>query len=315
MILEELTVNNRSVSVVVPVYNNGESLSDLNAATMQALSELPNIECEIIYVDDGSMDNSLSVLKEIQRNNSMTTKIVKLAGNFGQVNAVLAGVQVATKELISTISADLQDPPEIITRMHRILGSSGRIAIAERESRNDSFFMSIASRITYGIMRIQNKNIPKRGFDCWMLDSKIALYILNKSRISSLRQMNFFESGNQVYRISYVRLDRKHGKSGYKISKKIQMFVEIITMSLGKLASYLILLGLSIALLSLVLFALVLYSYSNNRTPFQGFTFLVGLTTMFGSFTLIAIGTVLFLILRQGEVNSNQLGYIIDQVY
>lgn len=307
-------VNARSLSVIVPVYNNAGSIEELNSSLLDSLDQLIEVNCEIIYVDDGSSDDSFNSLTKLKSNNRIETKLIQLAGNFGQVNAILAGVDHAKNELIATIAADLQDPPEIIIEMHKTLGVRGRIAIAERESRDDSILMSLASRITYRIMRIQNKKIPKRGFDCWMLDTKIAKYVLNRSRISSMRQMNFFDAGSEVHAISYRRRERIHGKSGYKFSKKLQMFIEVIAMSLAKLASYLVILGFAIALFSLFLFSAILYSYSQNRAPFQGFTLIVGLITLFGSFLMIAMGAVLVLILRQGEAQSDQTRYIIEGI-
>jgi len=173
--------------------------------------------------------------------------------------------------------------------------------------------MSWASRIAYGIMRLQNRKIPKRGFDCWMLDLKIARYVLNKSRISDLRQMNFFDSGNKVFRISYKRRKRIYGKSGYKFSKKFRMFIEIIVMSLGNLASYLVVLGFTIALFSVFLFFLILHSYLQNKAPFQGFTLIVGLITLIGSFLLIALGAVLLLVSRQGGAQTDQARYVVEK--
>ena len=306
-------LNRRSLSVVVPVFNNSLSLDELNQSLTEALKGLSDTKCEIVYVDDGSLDDSLSKLEMIKKSNVIKTKLVQLAGNFGQVNAILAGVDFAENELVATISADLQDPPEILVQLHKSLGLKGRIAIAERESRGDSILLSWASRIVYGIMRLQNRKIPKSGFDCWMLDLKIARYVLNKSRISDLRQMNFFDSGNEVFRISYKRRKRIYGKSGYKFSKKFQMFIEIIVMSLANLASYLVVLGFAIALFSVFLFFLILYSYSQNKAPFQGFTLIVGLITLIGSFLLIALGAVLLITLRQGNAQTDQARYVVDK--
>ncbi len=307
-------VNQRSLSVVIPVYNNFESIEELNSILVDSLGKLEFVKTEIVYVDDGSSDDSFKLLQKVTRINKIETKLVQLAGNFGQVNAILAGVDNSSNDLIATISADLQDPPEILTEMHEVLGRDGRIAIAERESRDDSYFMALASKITYRIMRIQNKEIPKRGFDCWMLDKKIAKYVLNRSTISGMRQMNFFNSGNEVHAIKYKRKQRIHGKSGYKLSKKFQLFIEVIALSLGKLASYLVMLGFAIAMFSLILFSVILYSYSQNRAPFQGFTLIVGLITMFGSFLLISMGAVLVLVLRQSESLEGGPTYIINQV-
>ena len=104
-------VNIRSLTVIVPVYNNAESIEELNASLIDSLDQLIEVNCEIIYVDDGSSDDSFSSLVKIKSNNRIETKLIQLAGNFGQVNAILAGVDHAKNELITTISADLQDPP------------------------------------------------------------------------------------------------------------------------------------------------------------------------------------------------------------
>ena len=93
------------------------------------------------------------------------------------------------------------------------------------------------------------------------------------------------------------------------------MFIEIIAMSIGKLANYLVILGFAIALFSLFLFCAILYSYSQSKAPFQGFTLIVGLITLFGSFLMIAVGAVLLLTLRLSEAHSDQLRYVVEGIH
>ena len=136
----------KKLSVVIPVYNESASLPKLFERTFPALDKL-NRPYEVIFVNDGSKDDSIKQLQEMYEKRKDVVKIVDFNGNFGQHMAIVAGFTKVTGDVIVTMDADLQNPPEEIERMlveydkgHDVVGTS-------RAKRDDPFFRKFASKI------------------------------------------------------------------------------------------------------------------------------------------------------------------------
>ena len=106
-----------NISVVIPVYNEEESLPKLHQALHQALDNVPQLQWEVIYVDDGSSDDSLQTLDELVTNDTEHTIVVEFRRNFGQTAAIAAGIDYADGEVIVLMDADLQNDPADIPMM------------------------------------------------------------------------------------------------------------------------------------------------------------------------------------------------------
>src|SRR5262249_51836492 len=104
-------------SIVVPVYYNGMNLPDTIPQLLALADQVPGISLELVFVDDGSGDNSLAVLREFQRTEPDRIRVVKLTRNFGSMAAILAGLSIARGDCVGMIAADLQDPPELFRDM------------------------------------------------------------------------------------------------------------------------------------------------------------------------------------------------------
>ena len=121
---------------------------------------------EIIFVDDGSSDKSFQELLSVYENDQEHVRLVKLSRNFGQVAAIHAGFEVTRGAAASVLSADLQDPPDLI---HRFLDEWDKrgyeVVLAGRNGRDDRFSAKVMSKIFYSLMKIfAVENMPKGGF-------------------------------------------------------------------------------------------------------------------------------------------------------
>lgn len=306
--------NSGLLSIVIPIFNNCESLRELNTQVIEMVRTNAIPVSEIIYVDDGSQDSSVQVLTEIQIQSEIPIKIVELAANFGQPNAILAGIDVATSKYVTTISADLQDPPELIARMYQELTSYAVVVIGERVSRDDSILVRFGSFLTYFVMRLSNSNIPKGGFDCWMTETNLAKIVLSRSNVSVMKQLDFFSLGLEVRKVKYHRSRRPYGKSGYSFRKKVKMFIEILVIAFINSATYMVLLGLLVSVLSLVMFLIVLFGYFTGDSPFKGFTFISGMVILLGSFSILILGSILTLISRMAETQNHNQRYLVKKI-
>jgi len=142
-----------SLSIIVPVYNEEENLIELYERLTKAVKDF---DYEIIFVDDGSRDNSYKILKDIY-NQDKRVKIVKLKRNFGQIPAILAGIKMAKKEVIITLDADLQNPPEEIHKFVKKIKEGYDIVFGYRMKRKDYFLRKFCSFIFWKLISLKTK--------------------------------------------------------------------------------------------------------------------------------------------------------------
>ena len=161
------------LSVVIPVYFNENNLPVTYEALKKEIQKNKmESDTEIIFVDDGSGDDSFAVLRKIQAKDP-NVKILKLSRNFGSQMAILAGIKNSSGDCVGCISADLQEPPELIFRMYKEWQNGHKVIIAAREGREDSLINKMLSNIFYSIFRlIVSKDMPKYGYDLFLIRSE-----------------------------------------------------------------------------------------------------------------------------------------------
>jgi dolichol-phosphate mannosyltransferase len=157
------------VSVVVPVYRNASTLEALYFQITDVFNQLFGIELELYFVDDGSDDTSLKLIQKIS-NQDRRVCYLSFDRNYGQVAAITAGLRHCNGDAAIVMSADLQDPPEMILEMIRSWEGGSVITICHRKSREDRFVDKFFSAIFYGTMKLIYPLIPKGGFDFVLLD-------------------------------------------------------------------------------------------------------------------------------------------------
>ncbi len=164
----------KRLSVVVPVYFNQETLVDLHARISEQEQGLAGrAKLEIVYVDDGSGDDSREILRTLAASDSRI-RLVFLSRNFGSFTAILAGLHYATGDAIAIISADLQDPPEMIPIMFEKWEGGDKTVLAVRENRMDSWGARLFSKMAYVIIRrMALPTMPKGGFDFVLVDRQV----------------------------------------------------------------------------------------------------------------------------------------------
>lgn len=167
----------QKISIVFPVYNEASNLKALYQQVKQACAEL-TVDYEIIFVDDGSCDNSLEVIKGI-RNNDYRVKYISLSRNFGHQNAIFAGMSYCTGDAVITMDADLQHPPALIQKMVDLWRSGAEVVYTTKKSTNLSFLERIIFSLFYWtISKISGLHLDFGQSDFRLLDRKVAKIIL-----------------------------------------------------------------------------------------------------------------------------------------
>ena len=145
----------KKVSVLVLVYYNEESLPLLFSELVEVENQLgeQDLELELIFVDDGSGDASLTELLKIKQQRE-STKVIKLTRNFGGVHALKTGLQFLTGDCFVVLAADLQDPPELIPKMVQLWQQGARYVLCARKDRKDPLGAKLFAKIYYWLLRI-----------------------------------------------------------------------------------------------------------------------------------------------------------------
>ncbi len=202
------------ISVVVPIFNEQENILPLFERLRSSLEKLDKT-FEIIFVNDGSTDASLEIVKNIQANFSFV-KIIDFAKNFGQHVAIIAGFENACGNLVITIDADLQNPPEEIARISEQFDKGFDVIGTIRRIRNDSAFRRYCSKILNKLRKIITK-IPITDQGCMLrgYSQNIAKKTAQKSVRSTFIPILAYTLAENPTEIYVEHAHRNAGKSKY----------------------------------------------------------------------------------------------------
>jgi len=216
-------------SVIIPVYyNEGALTKTMDALKEQVIARNPELCGEVIFIDDGSGDGSFAELLRLREHNPELVKVIKLTRNFGQVNAINAGYHRARGRCVVSISADGQDPVELINQMlEEFMAGNAEIVIAAREEREESWFRIWTSRLFYWLIRkLSFPNMPLGGFDYFLLGRKALDTILRNPEAHPFLQGQILWTGFQVKFLYYRRRKREIGKSRWSFSRKLTALLD-----------------------------------------------------------------------------------------
>lgn len=216
------------ISIIVPVYFNELNLKPLYENLRENVLTKLDCDYELIFVDDGSKDKSYQIMCELATLD-LNIKTVKLSRNFGSHSAILAGYSICTGDCATSISSDLQDPPEIILEMLTSWKKGFKVVLAVRKERQDPLSQKMFSSIYYKTMKkFALPNMPKTGFDCSLIDRKV-IDILNQMEEKNTTLMGqILWCGFKTDTVFYTRKKRDLGKSRWTFSKKVKLFADSI---------------------------------------------------------------------------------------
>jgi len=220
-------MNNFFVSIIVPVFNEEQNIDPL---VKRLTSILKNLPYEIIFVDDGSKDRTTSVIKK-QSVKNKNIKLISFYRNFGHQMALTAGYKIAKGDVVITIDADLQDPPEIIPQMIAKWQKGAKIVYAKRKERQgENFFKKFSASVFYQLINfLSDTPIPQEVGDFRLLDKQVVSFLNNlHERPSFLRGLVSW--GGFPTELVYFKRDKRFsGQTHYGFFKMLNFALEGIT--------------------------------------------------------------------------------------
>jgi dolichol-phosphate mannosyltransferase len=304
------------LSIIIPCYFNAENIP----ATSKALLEneknfAADITFEYVMVDDGSKDDTIGALKRFQQDNLGKVKIIKLSGNFGSYNAIQAGMKYATGDCNIVISADLQDPVELMPQMVNFWKQGTKLVLANRQERNDSFFTNLFAKYYQKLIKkYALPALPDGGFDYCLFDKQLReeVVALNEKNTNSLYLLL---SLNYPYVcIPYTRKKRELGKSRWTLKKKINLFIDsFVSFSYAPLRLITIM-GLLSGTITLGYAVFIVFARLSGWIQVEGFTAMMLVFLLVGSFQMIALGIIGEYLWRTLEASRKRPPYVVDEV-
>lgn len=303
------------ISFVVAVYHNEGAISKTHEKIQSVFAnELVHYEYEIVFVDDGSKDGSLREILSL-REQDPRVKVITFTRNFGQMAAMLAGFKEATGNAVINISADLQDPVELIPQMVEKWQGGSETVICYRTDRSDTLSAKLFSRLAYGVMRLSHPQIPPGGFDFVLMDRKV----MDEFNAIDVRHRYFqgdlLWTGYRTSFIPYVRLKRTIGKSQYNFGKKLKNFLDAVLDVSYLPIRFISLVGLITSTLGVLYSASIVVSWLRGETPFAGWAPIMIAILLVGGLIMVMLGVIGEYIWRINEEVRKRPNYVVRDKY
>ena len=288
-----------SISYVIPVFNEELNIKNIVIKIAKAFSKNSLKNYEIIFVDDGSNDNSVLLIEEFI-SNGYPISCICLTRNFGHQAALSAGMLYAKNDLVAVLDGDLQDPPEVINNFLPYFDEGFEVVYGVRKKRKENIFKRISYSTFYKLLSyLSDINIPLDSGDFCCMTSKVV------NKINSLPEQNRFIRGLRSYvgfkqiGVNYEREARNAGEPKYTFSKLLKLASDgiynfsdrplKIATSIGFLISFSSVLIIVLLLIQRI-FSIKIFGYSPTDVP--GYTSLIISNFLLAGIQLSAIGII-----------------------
>lgn len=304
------------ISYVFPIYNESGNIKILYGTMCRLLEKHQEYEYELIFVNDGSRDDSLEKLIKIQRNDSRV-KVVDFSRNFGHQIAVTAGLDHSKGDAVVIMDSDMQDPPRVSFDLIQKWIEGYDVVYAQRRTRKDTLFKRLTADLFYRtLQKLADIDIPRNTGDFRLIDRRVVDAMkLFKEHNRFLRGMVSYVGYKQVA-VQFDRDERHAGETGYPLRKMLKFAADgIFSFSTAPL-KLIRNLGFTIALLAFlgVVYAMVMRLFFPDVT-IEGWTFIVISILFMGGVQLIMLGVIGSYLGRIYAEAQDRPLYIISSVY
>jgi len=301
------------LSIVIPVYYNADTLMPLYEDMKEKI--LGQIgDYELVFVDDGSGDDSWKVLNEIHAMDEHV-KLLHLSRNFGEHAALLAGLSVCTGDCAVTKQADLQEDSTLILEMYESWKKGNNVVLAIRRSRDESKVKVFFANLYYLMVRkFVNKDMPAGGCDCYLIDRKVieVLKLLDEKNSSLTLQVMW--SGFRTEKIYFDRKNREIGKSRWTLAKKIKLAMDSMMSFSYVPIRFMTFVGFLFDLFAIGMLIEVFWEYFTNNVPLIGWSSLMVVILFSSGLILSMLGILGEYLWRTLDASRKRPPFIVEDM-
>ncbi len=304
------------ISLIVPCYNEAENVAAFQAAVIAAFQDC-GYEYEIVYINDGSRDATLHNLKKLHGAQHCPTRVVSFSRNFGKEAALYAGIQHAKGEYLCLIDADLQQRPEIVRDMVKILDEKPQcdVVAAYQDRRGEGKLLSFFKKCFYKLINaVSNVELKPDASDFRTFRRCVAESILQLAEYHRFSKGIFAWVGYETEFIAYTAQERHAGKTKWSFRKLFNYAIDgIIGFSTAplRLATYL---GGFTALAAMVYLIVVVLQKLICGIAVPGYATIIVLILLLGGIQLVCIGIIGEYVGRTFEQSKNRPVYVAKEV-
>ena len=280
------------ISIVVPCYNEEEALPLFYQEATRVAGEMSGIDFEFVFIDDGSRDNTLSVLRRLAAADRRV-RFVSFSRNFGKEAGMLAGLEAATGDYVALMDADLQDPPALLPELYRGVTEEGYACAATRRTTRAgeppirSFFARLFYRL---IHKISDADIVDGARDYRLMRRAVVDAILSMREYNRFSKGIFGWVGFRTKWIPFVNVERVAGETKWSFWKLFRYSLEgIVAFSTVPLALASVL-GVLLCLIAFVFILVVLVKTLAFGDPVGGWPSMICVILFLGGVQLLCIG-------------------------
>lgn len=312
----------KTVSIVIPCYNESEVIAATHGELDRCLGASQNFNFEFVYVDDGSRDNTVAILRDLRKHDNRI-RLVRFSRNFGHQAAVSAGIDHAFGDAVAIMDADLQDPPEVLLGMLEKWREGFEVVYGVRRKRKEGLFKRACYRLFYRIWkRMADIEVPADSGDFCVMDRQVADVLRelpeNGRFLRGLRAWAGFRQHGFEYeraarhagepKYSFVRLVRLAASGIFNFSDVPLRFISLA----GFVTSAGAIVG-AVLLLLQRLFAIHIFGYAPQDMP--GYTSLFLALQFFSGIQLLSLGVIGEYVARMyGEVKRRPVYIVAERV-
>ena len=279
------------LSIVVPCYNEEESVK-LFLSEIQSI--LADYNFEVIFVNDGSSDNTLDVIKDLADSNS-NVKYISFSRNFGKESAIYAGLSNANGDLVCLMDADLQHPPRLIPEMiESICAGEADVVAARRTSRKgESRVKSFFSHMFYKVFnRISQITLVEGATDFRVMKRIVVDAVLDLPEYNRFSKGLFQWVGFETKWIAYENVERVAGESAWSFRQLVRYSVEGVVAFTTIPLTIVIFLGTILSVVAFLYMLFIIIKYLIYSDPVQGFATTMSVILLLGGIQLLSIGAL-----------------------
>ena len=304
----------KKISIIIPAYNEEDSLPYLYERLTKLIDDIKNYEFEILFVNDGSKDKTLEIIKEYRKKDNRFA-YVNLSRNFGKEIAMIAGLDYAKGDAVVFMDADLQDPPELLPELIKYWEEGYDDVYARRKTRDgETFLKKFTSKMYYRVLqKLTNIQIQKDTGDFRLLDRRCvnALKRLRESQRCSKSMFSWI--GYKKKEVLFDREPRVAGKTKWNYKKLIDLAIDGITSfttSPLRLSTYL---TIPTFITLVIYFIYVIVKSCTIHEPIQAFQAIILINLFFFGIIILLIGIIGEYLGRIFNETKNRPLYFIDE--
>ncbi|MBP9191364.1 MAG: glycosyltransferase [Ignavibacteria bacterium] len=305
------------ISVIIPFLNEADNLKLSEKLLFAPLSEDCEKSYEIIYVDDGSTDNSEEVLKSIDamRYSNIETRLIKLSKNFGSHAAIFSGLKNSTGDYVTVLSGDFQDNVSVIEEMYEETKKGYDIVFPLRSTSGQNFITRIFSNLYASLIRkIAIKNYPDSNFDLFFINRKVADKVSETYEINTSIFLDIMNKGYRQSFINYERENRKSGKSKWTFSKRVKLMVDSIVGFSYAPIRLVTLIGVLFLAIGIIWSVIIILRKIFMQDVTEGWTLMSSILFLGFGITNLSIGIIAEYLWRTLDASRKRPVYIIDEI-